>query len=153
MSEEKQESAETASEGLNDHHAGVNGRGSEMPNCCGPLMARVKREFGKQPDMAGEGDSPSDDSSVPSCCDSMMSGAGEGDQQTGSCPMSAMFGRASRKSGFGFLMMIPGLLFVLAGVAIIFEPQVLVWLMAGVSIFIGIAMFAIANFFRKLAVS
>jgi uncharacterized membrane protein HdeD (DUF308 family) len=67
--------------------------------------------------------------------------------------MPAMFRRGSWKSGSGILMMIPGLLFVLAGVAIIFEPQVLVWLVAGASIVVGIALVAAANFFRRLALS
>ena len=40
---------------------------------------------------------------------------------------------------------------VLGGVAIILEPQILVWLMAGVSILVGIALLAAANFFRKFA--
>ena len=37
--------------------------------------------------------------------------------------------------------------------AIIFEPQVLVWLVAGALIAAGIALFAAANFFRKFAMS
>jgi len=86
-----------------------------------------------------------------SVCTEIMNKMSEGEKPMESCPMSAMFKKASGKRGFGLLAMIPGLLLVLGGVAIIFEPQILVWLMAGASILIGIALLAAASFFRKLA--
>lgn len=90
---------------------------------------------------------------MPAMCRQMMTGMAEGDDSAKSCPMSRMFKGDFGRRGFGLLAMIPGLLFVLVGVAIIFEPQILVWLMAGVSIAVGIALFAVANFFRRLAAS
>ena len=68
-----------------------------------------------------------------------------------SCPMSAMFKRTAGSRGFGLLAMIPGLLFVLGGLAIIIEPQILVWLMAAASILVGIGLLAGARFLRKFA--
>jgi hypothetical protein len=41
-------------------------------------------------------------------------------------------------------------LFVLGGLAIIIEPQILVWLMAAASILVGIGLLAGASFLRKL---
>lgn len=84
-----------------------------------------------------------------SVCAEMMNKMSEGENPMESCPMSAMFKKTSGKRGFGLLAMIPGLLLVLGGVAIIFEPQILVWLVAGASILIGIALLAAASFFRK----
>ena len=85
-----------------------------------------------------------------SVCAEMMRKMTEGESPTESCPMSAILKKTSGKRGFGLLAMIPGLLLVLGGVAIIFEPQILVWLIAGTSILVGIALLAAANFFRKL---
>jgi len=90
-------------------------------------------------------------SKMPSMRGEIMSKMAEGDSPTKSCPMSEMFKRASGKRGIGLLVLIPGLLFVLVGVAIVLEPQILVWLLAGASIAVGIALLAIASFFRKLA--
>lgn len=65
------------------------------------------------------------------------------------CPMAPMCKGLAEKSGVGFLLMIPGFLLVLVGVLIIFEPKILVWLVASVSILIGIMMIFFANFIRK----
>lgn len=42
-----------------------------------------------------------------------------------------------------------GLLLVLGGVAIILEPQILVWLVAGTSILFGLLLLVAARFIRK----
>ncbi len=107
------------------------------PDCCGPMM------------MCAENDEQVTNGR--SVCAEMMNKMNEGENPMDSCPMSAMFNKASGKRGFGLLAMIPGLFLVLVGVAIILEPQILVWLMAGAAILVGIALFAAANFFRKLA--
>jgi len=75
----------------------------------------------------------------------------DGENPTESCPMSAIFKKTSGKRGFALLGLIPGLLLVFLGVAIVLEPQILVWLIAGASIVVGIAFLAAATFFRKLA--
>ena len=108
-----------------------------MPDCCGPMMMCAEN---KEQVTNGR-----------SVCAEMMNRMNEGGNPMDSCPMSAMFNKASGKRGFGLLAMIPGLFLVLVGVAIILEPQILVWLMAGAAILVGIALLAAANFFRKLA--
>jgi hypothetical protein len=89
----------------------------------------------------------------PSKCAEVMAKMTAGGDAKQPCPMSEILARASRTRGFKPLAMTPGLLCVIAGVAIIFEPQVLVWLMATASIVAGIALLAGAPFFSKLAMS
>ena len=112
---------------------------SAMPDCCGPMMDRADNE-----EQVTNGRSV--------CADLMnkMTGGG-GKKPMESCPMSAMFKKTAGNRGFKLLAMIPGLLFVLGGLAIIFEPQILVWLMAAASILVGIGLLAGASFLRKLA--
>ena len=110
---------------------------SAMPDCCGPMMDRADNE-----EQVTNGQS---------VCADMMNKMTGGEYPMESCPMSAMFKRTAGSRGFGLLAMIPGLLFVLGGLAIIFEPQILVWLMAAASILVGIGLLAGANFLRKLA--
>lgn len=81
-----------------------------MPDCCGPMMMCVENE-----EHVTNGRS---------VCAEMMNRMNEGENPTDSCPMSAMFNKASGKRGFGLLAMIPGLFLVLVGVAIILEPQI-----------------------------
>ena len=109
---------------------------SAMPDCCGPMMDRADNE-----EQVTNGRS---------VCADMMNKMTGGENPMESCPMSAMFKKASGRRGFGLLAMIPGLLFVLGGLAIIFEPQILVWLMAAASILVGIGLLAGASFLRKL---
>ena len=108
-----------------------------MPDCCGPMMM-----------CADDEENVTNGRSI---CAEMMDKMTEGENPIESCPMSAMFKKTFGKKGFGLLAMIPGLLLVLGGVAIILEPQILVWLMAGEAILVGTALLTAANFFRKLA--
>jgi Na+-transporting NADH:ubiquinone oxidoreductase subunit NqrD len=80
----------------------------------------------------------------------MMGNMTAGENPMKSCPMSAFLGKISGMRGFGFLALIPGLLFVFVGVAIILEPQILIWLMAAAAIFAGLMLVAAATFFRKV---
>ena len=109
---------------------------SAMPDCCGPMMDRADNE-----EQVTNGRS---------VCADMMNKMTGGENPMESCPMSAMFKKASGRRGFGLLAMIPGLLFVLGGLAIILQPQILVWLMAAASILVGIGLLAGASFLRKL---
>ena len=111
---------------------------SAMPDCCGPMMDRADNE-----EQVTNGRS---------VCADMMNKMTGGENPMESCPMSAMFKKASGRRGFGLLAMIPGLLFVLGGLAIILQPQILVWLMAAASILVGIGLLAGASFLRKLTV-
>ncbi len=64
------------------------------------------------------------------------------------CPMAKTCAGMMEKTSFGAFLMVPGLLFVAAGVLIIFVPQVLIWLMAAASILFGVALLLLANFMR-----
>jgi hypothetical protein len=54
------------------------------------------------------------------------------------------------RSGFGILMVIPGLLLIAGGVLVLIEPRVLVWFLAGASILMGLAILFFATFMRKI---
>jgi len=108
-----------------------------MPDCCGPMM-----------ECADNREQVANERSF--CAEMTNKMTGE-ENPMESCPMSAMFKKTAGNRGFGLLAMIPGLLLVLGGLAIIIEPQILVWLMAAASILVGIVLLAGASFLRKHA--
>jgi len=67
------------------------------------------------------------------------------------CPMATMFKETIGGPKFGFLILIPSMVFVLGGVLVLIIPGILIWLLAGTSIVLGLAMFAIAMFLRRLS--
>lgn len=66
------------------------------------------------------------------------------------CPMGETCRRMVGKSGSGFWMTIPGVVFIALGVAIIIFPQILVWLVAVALIVMGLAMLMMVNFMRNM---
>jgi uncharacterized membrane protein HdeD (DUF308 family) len=50
------------------------------------------------------------------------------------------------KQGSGFWMIVPGVVFIVLGVAIILYPQILAWIVAIAFIVMGAAMLMMANF-------
>ncbi len=64
------------------------------------------------------------------------------------CPMAKTCTGMMEKTSFGAFLMVPGLLFIAAGVLIIFVPQVLIWLMAAASILFGVTLMLLANLMR-----
>ena len=66
------------------------------------------------------------------------------------CPMASMCKGMSKKPGSGYMLMVPGLLLIMIGILIIFEPKILVWLIAAASILMGVMMLFFANFLRKM---
>ena len=66
------------------------------------------------------------------------------------CPMASMCKGMAKKPGSGYMLMVPGLIFIIVGIVIILEPKFLVWLIASVSILMGVMMLFFANFFRKM---
>lgn len=66
------------------------------------------------------------------------------------CPMAKTCRGMMEKPGSGFWMIIPGLVFIALGVAIILYPQILVWLVAIVLIVMGLAMLLMVNFVRSI---
>ena len=51
----------------------------------------------------------------------------------------------------GVALIIPGLIFIAVGALIIFEPRVLVWLVAAIAIIMGLMMLAMAAFLRRIS--
>lgn len=82
-------------------------------------------------------------------CGQMMKGM-EGGSSPHTCPMASAFKDASEKPMAGLMVMIPGLILIVLGVAILVEPRILTWLMAALSILLGIIVLMIANFVRKV---
>ena len=66
------------------------------------------------------------------------------------CPMASMCKGMAKKPGSGYMLMVPGLIFIIVGIVIILESKILVWLIASVSILMGVMMLFFANFFRKM---
>ena len=66
------------------------------------------------------------------------------------CPMAETCKGMMDKPRLGLLMIAPGLLFIILGVAIIMYPQVLVWLVAIALIVMGVAMLMMVNFMRNI---
>lgn len=66
------------------------------------------------------------------------------------CPMASMCKGMAKKPGSGYMLMLPGILLIIGGFVIILEPKILVWLIASVSILMGMMMLFFANFFRKM---
>ena len=81
----------------------------------------------------------------------MSAGHEERNEAAPPCPMASMCKGMADKSRPGFLLMIPGIVLVLAGVLILVEPRILVWLMAGTSIVLGLVALVLANRIRRLA--
>jgi len=66
------------------------------------------------------------------------------------CPMASMCRGIFKGSASRFLLMLPGVLLVLVGIAIAIQPQVLVWLAAAVAILLGVAILVMANLVYRL---
>ena len=67
------------------------------------------------------------------------------------CPMAKMCMGMMEKRPSGFLLMLPGVLFIVLGALIIVEPRILVWLIATASILMGIMMLLMAGFVRRMS--
>lgn len=64
------------------------------------------------------------------------------------CPMAETCKGMIEKPGSSYWMSVPGLVFIVLGVAIIAYPQILVWLVAVALIVLGLAMLMMVNFMR-----
>ena len=63
--------------------------------------------------------------------------------------MASMCRGILEKGTSRFLLMLPGAVLILLGVAILIQPQVLVWLAAGAAVLLGVAMLLMANFMYR----
>ena len=66
------------------------------------------------------------------------------------CPMAETCKGMMEKPRFGFMFIVPGIVFVILGVAVLIEPTILVWLVAIALIVMGIAMLMMAGFMRRI---
>ena len=66
------------------------------------------------------------------------------------CPMAETCKGMMQNSKSRFLMIIPGLVFIVLGVAIVMYPHILVWLVAIALIAMGLAMLMMVNFMRRI---
>ena len=66
------------------------------------------------------------------------------------CPMAKTCKGMMEKPKWGYLMIMPGLIFIALGLTIIIYPQILVWFIAIVLIVMGLAMLMMVSFMRKI---
>ncbi len=65
------------------------------------------------------------------------------------CPMNTMCKGMVGKSTSGMVMMIPGLVLIGVGVLVLFQPQILAWLIAILMIVMGAGVLFLGNMMRK----
>ena len=70
---------------------------------------------------------------------------------TPTCPMAAACKGMMDKPMSGLVLVIPALVFVILGVAILIAPQILAWLVGIALIVMGVAMLVFGRYMRKLA--
>ena len=68
------------------------------------------------------------------------------------CPMASMCKGISEKPPSLSILMIPGLVFIVIGFVIFFQPKVLIWLVATVAILLGVFLLMIAFWMRRMAI-
>lgn len=66
------------------------------------------------------------------------------------CPMAATCRGMAGKPFSRFMLIIPGIIFIVLGVLIVIEPRILAWLIAALFVILGIMMLIMANFIRKI---
>ena len=66
------------------------------------------------------------------------------------CPMAETCKGMMEKPFSGVTLIIPGLMFIALGVLILFEPRVLVWIIALAFVLLGMMMLMMASFIRKV---
>jgi hypothetical protein len=64
--------------------------------------------------------------------------------------MASMCGGIFEKGTSRLLLMLPGVVLILLGVAVLIQPQVLVWLVASTAVLLGVAMLLMAHFMYRL---
>ncbi len=69
---------------------------------------------------------------------------------TAICPMAKTCKGMVENPKSRYMMILPGLIFIVLGLVIIMYPQTLVWLVAIALIVMGLAMLMMVNFMRKI---
>ena len=70
---------------------------------------------------------------------------------TPTCPMAAMCKGMMDKPTLGLVLLIPALLFVIFGVAILIAPQILAWLVGIALIVVGVAILVFGRVMQKFS--
>ncbi len=70
---------------------------------------------------------------------------------TATCPMANACKGMMNKPMSRLVLVIPALVFVILGVAVLIEPQILAWIVGIVLIILGIAMLVFGRFMRRFA--
>lgn len=80
----------------------------------------------------------------------IQGGGGHGEEKPmPMCPMASMCKGMAERPPSLVLMFLPGIIMILIGIFIILEPKILAWLIALMSILMGIMMIMMAGFFRR----
>jgi len=66
------------------------------------------------------------------------------------CPMAETCKGMMQKPLSNFALILPGVLLIVLGVAVLVEPRILVWLVAAALIVMGVAMLFMAKFMRGI---
>ena len=66
------------------------------------------------------------------------------------CPMAETCKGMMEKPSTSLWMIVPGLVFIVLGIAIILYPQILAWLVSLALIVVGLAMLAMVSFMRRM---
>lgn len=66
------------------------------------------------------------------------------------CPMAETCKGMMEQRMSGLMLTLPGIAFILMGVAVLVEPRLLVWLVAIALLMVGIAMLTMAKFIRTI---
>jgi len=66
------------------------------------------------------------------------------------CPMAETCKGMMEKSMSGLMFIVPGIVFIILGVAVLIEPRILAWLVATALIVMGVAMLTLTQFMRKI---
>jgi hypothetical protein len=61
------------------------------------------------------------------------------------CPMAKMCNRMMEKPASGLLLMLPGMVLIVLGVAIFLEPRIVVWLAGSLAVLLGIMLLTLAR--------
>ena len=67
------------------------------------------------------------------------------------CPMAETCKGMMEKPFSGFAMIVPGIVLIILGVAVLIEPRILAWLVAVVFIVMGTAMLMLTRIMRRVA--
>ncbi len=65
------------------------------------------------------------------------------------CPMAETCKGMMSKPFSGFALAVPGVIFILLGILIVFEPRIVAWVIAAAFVFMGVMMLMMRSFIRR----